>query len=191
MKQTQKQEQLARCSVTCPRIIVIYIHRQNRQIFLNTQACMMQQVQGLVNLFYSLSTLAMSNRKYFKRVKKTCMQFLLVLWSPLQSLCLSLRCVQGELGGCDWMVAQSTHRGYKTRQTELRSRTLLFLRTLLLTDIHITGAQQAPLKCRAYVMANPNWLRSPDCSRAIQCMWVYVQSVCVWDTYFPLPLRQQ
>lgn len=115
--------------------------------------------------------------------KKTCVQFSLVLWSPLLSLCLSLRLVQGELGGCDWMVAQSAHRGNKTRQTELRTRTLLFLRTLLLTDIHITGAQQAPLKCRAYVMANPNWLRSPDCSRAIQCMWVYVQSVYVWHRF--------
>lgn len=144
----------------------------------------MQQVQGLVNLFCSLSTLAMPNMKHFKKErKKSCMQFSLVLWSPLQSLCLSLRCVQGELGGCDWMVAQFAYQGNKTRQTKLRTRTSLFLRTLLLTDIHITGAQQAPLKCRAYVMANPNWLRSPHCSRAFQCMWVYVQSMYVWHRF--------
>lgn len=145
----------------------------------------MQQVQGLVNLFCSLSTLAMPNRKHFKKdgKKKTCMQFSLVLWSPLQSLCLSLLRVQGELEECDWMVAQSAHRENKTRQTALRTRTLLFLRTLLLTNIHITGAQQAPLKCRAYVMANPNWLRSPDCSWAIQCMRVYVQTVCPWHRF--------
>lgn len=112
-------------------------------------------------------------------VKKTCVQFLLVLWSPLLSLCLSLRRVQGELGGCDWMVAQSAHRGNKTRQTELRTRTLLFLRTLLLTDIHITGAQQAPLKCRAYVMANPNWLRSPDSVHVSLC----AERVCVTQIF--------
>lgn len=31
---------------------------------------MMQQVQGLVNLFCSLSTLAMPNRKHFKKERK-------------------------------------------------------------------------------------------------------------------------
>ncbi len=119
-------------------------------------------------------------------------KYLHAVFASIEAHYRAFACHSGAYKG-NWedVVAQSSHRGNKTRQTELRSRTLLFLRTLLLTDIHITGAQQAPLKCRAYVMANPNWLRSPDCSRAIQCMWVYVQSVCVCDTYFPLPLRQQ
>lgn len=61
---------LARQHGEGPRISVICIHRQNSKIVLHTQACMMQQVQGLVNLFCSLSTLAMPNRKHFKKEEK-------------------------------------------------------------------------------------------------------------------------
>lgn len=118
----------------------------------------MQQVPGLVNLFCNLSTLTMPNRKHFKR-EKNLHAFFLVLWSPLLSLCMSLRRDQLKLEGHDCLVAQYAHRGNKTRQ---RTRTLLFLRIpqLTVTSILQPGAVR--------VTADPNLLRSAGCMRAIR-----------------------